>query len=269
MAELSKREIIEVLQLEKLPPGYFQNVVCRRKNWLGRFCYNMDGPRWNNFVPIPDGNSVSMEIPKELLQLASQIGNETAIYGEEEMIENSRKELGLKEKEPAFEMTYLIPDSISSSDYPTLNYKRTETSKIREDFLKIFEVAFGEEKNGSYQVEENMRKGIEKIIGEKSLGKKQISFVGYSDGEAVSTGTITAKDGKGFLYNAATHIDHRNKGYGAARTAKLIDEAKRRGINEVYIGTEPGTSVENFYKNIGCKEAFRTKAYEIDISKLK
>jgi ribosomal protein S18 acetylase RimI-like enzyme len=271
MAELSKREITEVIQLEKLPPGYFQNIVSRRKNWLGRFCYNLEGPRWNNLVPITKEGKIT-EIPQELLKIASQVGGSTAIYGGKEVIEQVKREMNLENNKTAFEMTYLVPTSslLSKSDHE-LNYRKTTEAKVQEDFLDIFEIGFGEEKNGSHQVSEAMYNGIKVDVIEDSLGKNQISFVGYKNEQPISTGTITVKDGKCFLYNVATHKEHRNQGYGSEMTRYLIEQAKSRGVDleNIYIGTEPGTSVEEFYKSLGCKEVFKTEAVDIELSNLK
>lgn len=265
---MNRRAGTEVLQAERLPPGYFENVVCRRKNWLGVFNYDLSGPRWNTLIPVPGSDGeVPGPIPQEMLELASQIGNNPCIFGEASVVEDIRQKFSNEEFEAGFEMTYLVPESVEQSDKDLdIEYRKTTDNEVREDFLQIFRIAFGEEENGTYVVSEEMDKGIKRVIEMKGLGTSRLSFVGYTGGEPVSTGSISIFNGMCSLYNVATHINHRNKGYGSAMTGHLIDTAKALGADEeeIYIGTQPGTDVEKFYKKIGCKEAFRTKALEAD-----
>jgi ribosomal protein S18 acetylase RimI-like enzyme len=268
MSEYGRERIFEIVQKNVTPPGHFQNVLAKRSGWLGLFCYGFEGPRWNQLIPVP---GEAGDVPGELLELASDIAENHSIYGESGFVDEVLEELGLEGAETAYEMTYLVPDDLpEKSSLPDVEFRRTDSEEVREDFVEIFRKAFGEkEADGSHSISDEMLKGIRRIIEEKAIGVDRTSFVGYMDGEAVATGTLTAKDGDGFMFNVASHPDHRGKGLGSAVSVKLNEEAKEKGLDEVFIGTQPGTDVENFYRNIGCREVFRTRAVEIENEELR
>lgn len=268
MAEFDKKKVFEVIQKDITPPGHFQNVLARRDGWIGVFCYDFEGPRWNKLIPVP---GESGEVPEEVLDLASEIGGDVSIYGETGFVDETIESLGLENMSTAFEMTYLVPDDLpEENSLPDVEFRRTSSSeKVREDFMEIFRKAFGEKQDdGSFEIGDAMREGVERIIEEKALGVNRISFVGYLDGEAVCTGSLISKEGEGFMFNVASHPDHRGKGLGSAVTVKLNGEAKNRGLENVFIGTQPNTDVEKFYRGIGCKEVFKVKCVEIDLEEL-
>jgi ribosomal protein S18 acetylase RimI-like enzyme len=269
MSEYGRERIFEIIQKNVMPPGHFQNVLAKRSGWLGLFCYDFEGPRWNQFIPVPGGDQE--EVPEKLMELASDIAENPSIYGESRFVDEVVESLGLEGAGTAYEMTYLVPEDLpEKSSLPDLEFKRTRSEEVRDDFLDIFRKAFGEKKeDGSYEVGDDMLEGVRKIIREEELGFDRMSFVGYVDGEPVATGTLSVKDGDGFMFNVASHPDHRGEGLGSAVSVKLKQEAERIGLEEVFIGTQPGTDVENFYRKIGCREVFKTKSVEVEIEELK
>lgn len=268
MSEFDSRRVFEVLQKDVTPPGHFQNVLARRGGWLGVFCYDFEGPRWNTFLPVP---GEAGEVPGEIVKLADSISDRISIYGEESFVEETVEDLGLEDTETAFVMTYLVPEDLpDESSLPEVDFRRMDSSEARDDFMDIFRKAFGEEQeDGSYEVGEAMEEGIQKIVEERKPGVDRKSFVGYVDGEAICTGTLISKDGEGYMFNVASDPEHRGKGYGSAVTVRLNRLAEEKGLENVFIGTQPNTDVEKFYRNIGCREVFRAKCVEIDIDELK
>lgn len=269
MDDYGRERIFEIVQKNLMPPGHFQNVLAKRDGWLGLFCYDFEGPRWNQFIPVPGGDHE--EFPEKLLDLASDIAENPSIYGESRFVDEVVESLGLEGAETIYEMTYLVPEDLpDEASLPDVEFRMTGSGEVQDDFLKVFRKAFGEEQeDGSYEVGDDMLEGIRKIIREEELGFDRTSFVGYVDGEPVATGTLSVKDGDGFMFNVASHPDHRGKGLGSAVSVRLKQEAERRGLDEVFIGTQPGTDVENFYRNIGCREVFKTKSVEVEIEELK
>lgn len=267
MSEYDKSRVFEIVQKNLTPPGHFYGAVSRKDGWMGAFSYNFEGSRWNQFIPVPGGDIGT--IPEELVDLASSMSNTVSIYGKSSFVEETVEKLGLEETDTVFEMTYLVPEDLpDESSLPGIEFKRTDTEEVRDDFLEIFRKSFGEEENGSFVISDDMREGVREIIEERSIGVDRTSFVGYKDDEAVSTGTLTAKDGEGFLFNVASHPDHRGEGFGTAVSVRLNKEAKEKGLDEVFIGTQPNTDVEKFYKSIGCREVFKTKCVELSLDEL-
>lgn len=268
MSEFDRKRVFEIVQKDITPPGHFYSTLSRKDGWLGAFSYDFDGPRWNQFIPVPDEDK--SEIPQKLIDLASSMSSTASLYGESDFVEKTIDELGLEDTETVYEMTYLVPDNLpDQSSLPDVEFRRTDSEEVREDFTDIFRKAFGEEQDdGSYEISDEMLEGLKRIIEEKVIGVDRTSFVGYVDGEAVATGTLTAKEGDGFLFNVASHPDHRGEGYGTAVSVKLNNLAKEKGLDEVLIGTEPNTDVEKFYRSIGCREVFVASCVEIDLNEL-
>lgn len=269
MDEYGRRRVFEVIQNDFTPPGHFQEVLCRKGGWLGVFCYDFEEPRWNRLIPVP-GEDVK-EVPEEFLDLAEDISDRHSIYGEKSFVEETVELLGLENVENDFEMTYLVPDDLpSQEDLPEVDYRRTDSEEVIDDFVEIFRKAFGEKQDdGSYSISDAMHEGLLRVIRDEDIGVDRTSFVGYIDGEPVSTGTLSFSEGDGFLFNVASHPDRRGEGLGTGITRRLVNLADEKGLDEVFIGTEPNTDVEKFYRSIGCREVFTTKSVEIELGELR
>lgn len=269
MSEFDKEDVFEIVQKDITPPGHFFTTLSRKDGWLGAFSYNFEGPRWNKFIPVPGESNVS--VPSELVELGSSMGETASIYGESSFVDETIESLGLEKTELAYEMTYLVPDDLPDNDsLPDVEFRKTDTEEVREDFMDIFRKAFGEEKkDGSYEINDAMREGVRRIIEEKDIGADRSSFVGYMDGEPVATGTLAVKEGDGYFYNVASDPNHRGKGLGTAVSVRLNKLAEEKGLDDVFIGTQPNTDVEKFYRSIGCREVFKTKCVEVDLDELK
>lgn len=268
MSGFDSLRVFEILQKDVTPPGYFQNVLAKRSGWLGVFCYDFEGPRWNTFLPVPGEDG---EVPEELIDLGKSISDRFSIYGEKDFVEEKIDELGLENTEIAFVMTYLVPEDLPDEDsLPDVDFRRMDSEEAREDFHDIFRRSFGERKDdGSYELNDAMSEGVKKIAAEDFVGVDRKSFVGYVDGEAVCTGTLVSKEGEGYLFNVASDPEHRGKGYGTTVTVRLNQLAEEKGLENVYIGTQPNTDVEKFYRGIGCREVFKAKCVEIDLDELR
>lgn len=269
MTEFDREKVFEVVQKNSTPPGHFYSTLSRKDGWLGAFSYNFEDYRWNQLIPVP-GND-HCKVPVELVDLASDMGDKVSIYGEKGFVDEVVDDLGLEDVDIAFEMTYLVPEDLpEGSSLPDLKFRQTDDEEVREDFMDIFRKSFGKEmENGSYFIGDDMRVGVRKIIEEKTIGVERVSYVGYQDGVSVAIGTLTVKDGEGFMFNVASHPDHRGEGFGTAVSVKLEQEAENIGLEQVFIGTQPNTDVENFYKGIGCREVFKTKCVEVEFDDLR
>ncbi len=268
MSEYDRSRVFEVVQKDIIPPGHFFSTLSQKNGWLGAFSYNFEGARWNKFIPVP-GEDVD-SIPRELVELASDMSNTVSIYGKSDFVDETIEKLGLENTNTAYEMTYLVPDDLPDENtLPDVEFRRTDTEEVRDDFINIFRKAFGEkQEDGTYTVSDEMLEGVRKIIEERVIGVNRTSFVGYQNGKPVATGTLTAKEGEGYMFNVASDPDHRGEGLGSAISVRLNKEAQKKGLDEVFIGTQPNTDVEKFYRSIGCREVFKTKCVEIDLEEL-
>jgi GNAT superfamily N-acetyltransferase len=65
------------------------------------------------------------------------------------------------------------------------------------------------------------------------------TFVGRVGGEAVSTATLVVTDEVAGVYTVATPTAHRSRGYGAALTAAVVEEGRRRGCTLASLQASP------------------------------
>ena len=77
-------------------------------------------------------------------------------------------------------------------------------------------------------------------------------YVGFQDGQAVTSGTLLMSDGIASIYNVSTPPEQRRRGYGSAITAYMMGEAIRCGNGLMWIwASDAGKSV---YARLGFVE---------------
>ena len=90
-------------------------------------------------------------------------------------------------------------------------------------------------------------------------------FVGYHDGNIVSSGTLFISHGSVMLHNLATKTAYTNRGFGTALTLHMMKCAKEIGIQHFFLDSSAdGVSI---YKKIGFKVYATTIVYSPEKTK--
>lgn len=80
-------------------------------------------------------------------------------------------------------------------------------------------------------------------------GVGYLKGVGYLDGRPVNSSTLVLTQGMAGIYNVSTPPAHRRRGYGAAITWHMLDEARARGHRDAFVWSSP--MGKNAYQSLG------------------
>jgi ribosomal protein S18 acetylase RimI-like enzyme len=132
----------------------------------------------------------------------------------------------------------------------------------REDFLKVFSIAFGGEAttaDGYGDLPPEYLSVLRDFFaGKGKPGIEYVPLVAYFNNEPVGCGSIHICGEYAGLYNVGTLPKSRKKGIGAAVSAEAVKIAKSKGVSTIFFQTQPGGSVQKFYEGLGCEVIFET-----------
>lgn len=134
--------------------------------------------------------------------------------------------------------------------------KQVMDEKTIHDFEEVFLNAYGGEKTPEQPYGELDKTYLDALIRSFSNREKFIHFVCYVGNTPVSVATLCFENGKGGIYNVGTLPNYRGKGYGTVATIECINEWKKRCGEVLFLQTETGSSVEQWYKKLGFKLEF-------------
>ncbi|EGT3615638.1 GNAT family N-acetyltransferase [Clostridium perfringens] len=91
-----------------------------------------------------------------------------------------------------------------------------------------------------------------------------LAFFELRDNNTIGYGQILLIKGKYTVANFGIVKEFRGKGYGEALLVHILNQAKLKGLNEVYIKVKSdNTSAVNLYKKMGFKESSEINIYEL------
>ena len=134
--------------------------------------------------------------------------------------------------------------------------KQVVDDKTTYDFIEVFLSAYGGEKTPEQPYGELDKAYLDALTRSFDNGDKFIHFVCYEGSIPVSGATLCFEEGKGGLYNVGTKPNSRGKGYGTAVTIECINEWKKRCGEVLFLQTETGSVVEQWYYKLGFKLEF-------------
>ena len=101
---------------------------------------------------------------------------------------------------------------------------------------------------------------FKEVFDSDSVWDRFISYVGYVDGEPVTTTAIIAGAGVVGVYNVATLPGHQNRGYGETVMRHAIAEVRReRGMERVILQSTPAGL--KLYERMGFRTVARLAVY--------
>ena len=139
--------------------------------------------------------------------------------------------------------------------------KRAVCGKERQDFVDVFLAAYGGEKTPEKPYGDLPKEYTECL--EKSFDNpKFYHFVCYCDGVAVSVATLCVHDGFGGLYNIGTRPEYERRGFGLAVTDAAINQWQSLCGKSLFLQTETGTGIDDWYERLGFVRVFDGAVYE-------
>ena len=98
------------------------------------------------------------------------------------------------------------------------------------------------------------------VFDSESVWDRFMSFVGYVDGEAVSTTSIVCGGGVLGVYNVATLPGHQRHGYGETVMRHALQEARKlHGSKSIILQSTPAGL--RLYQRMGFREVARVTVY--------
>lgn len=132
---------------------------------------------------------------------------------------------------------------------PTLDLRRVENGPVRDAFCAIGALCFHVPPAWFNQVFDNA-----------SVWRDFVGYVGYQDGEPVSTAAIVLGGDAIGVYNVATLPMHQGRGYGEAVVRQALDDARRRSGAERVVLQSTGAGF-NLYKRMGFRTITNVAVY--------
>jgi GNAT superfamily N-acetyltransferase len=137
-----------------------------------------------------------------------------------------------------------------------LNVRKVIDEKTAVDFLNVFTSAYGGEKTPEQPYGELDKTYFDALSRTFHDTVKYFHCVCYEVQSPVSIATLCFVDGKGGLYNVGTSPHARGKGYGTVATKACIDEWCKLGGTDLFLQTETGSVVEQWYYKLGFELQF-------------
>lgn len=84
-------------------------------------------------------------------------------------------------------------------------------------------------------------------------------LIGKKEGRTIATGSVLCTPEGAYLYNIATHISERKKGYASALAYRLLEIAKKQGCDQMALVSSPQAA--NIYTQLGFETLTNYRIY--------
>lgn len=223
---------------------------------------------WNYAAEINIKEENVNELIKMIIDFYSSNNRDPAIY-----ITPSTRPLNLQEylKELGFElqfsdawMFYNNNQKKKNQKSSIFNIKEVKNKDEIELFVKIFNEVYG-----GTPTDDEPYGGLPSYYGEalqesflKSHQNKIVNnYIAYLDNKVVGIGSLISTKKYAGIYNVGTIPEFRKKGVGTAISMKAIDDSIKQNIEILFLQTEKGSYVEQFYTNLGFSTRFYGEGY--------
>ena len=132
---------------------------------------------------------------------------------------------------------------------PAIEVRRVADCPTRDDFCAIGSLCF-----------HVPLPWFSEVFDSESVWKRFAAYVGYADGEPVSTTAVVAGAGAIGVYNVATVPERQRRGFGEAVMRHAVDEARRaHGEAQVILQSTPAGY--HLYERMGFRTVTRVSVY--------
>lgn len=148
-----------------------------------------------------------------------------------------------------------INQYIERCDLKFIEVKNLDDMKV---FVEVFKNAYssGSSEDIYGALPEYYYEALFSSFHNKENGKKVIHLIGYSNDEPVSIATCIAFKQFAGIYNVGTAHKHRKKGFGSITSAAAISNAMAQDSKLIFLQTENGSYVEQFYSKLAFSKQF-------------
>jgi N-acetylglutamate synthase and related acetyltransferases len=157
--------------------------------------------------------------------------------------------------------TWQVYDGRSITINEEKELKLVRTQKDKEDFIDVFVSAYGGEKSLEQPYGALPNTYVDCLRRSMDDTKKNHHFIVYNNQFPASVATLCFEDGIGGLYNVGTKPAYRGRGFGLYVTQACIEQWKKLKGNSLFLQTEIGSKVENWYKSLAFTEVFVGEFY--------
>ena len=138
---------------------------------------------------------------------------------------------------------------------------QVETKQQKEDFVEVFLAAYGGGKTPEKPYGDLSPEYTKALI--KSFGlDKFYHYICYNDGVPVSIASMCFVNGVAGLYNIGTRPEYERKGFGLAVTDACINQWLKLSGTKLFLQTETGTGIDDWYERMGFAKIFFGAIYE-------
>lgn len=155
--------------------------------------------------------------------------------------------------------------SFTSKNYTlkkAFNIKRVSNSKQVDDFVEVFLSAYGGGKTPEKPYGDLPPEYTQALL-QSFDNEKFYHFICYNDNNVpVSVASMCFVDGVAGLYNVGTKPEYEKQGYGLAVTDACITQWLKLSGTKLFLQTETGTGIDDWYEKMGFAKIFYGAIYE-------
>lgn len=132
-------------------------------------------------------------------------------------------------------------------------------------FIKIFEKVYGLGASGLYS---NLSAGYSEVLEEsfskKSKGRTLVHYLAKINGKPVGCASMIFNKKYAALYSLGVIPEFRRKGIAIALAMRRIEDAKKNGIEKIFLQTEEGSENEKLFERWGFRTSFVGRCYVLE-----
>lgn len=182
-------------------------------------------------------------------------------------VQEVRRRSGTRQYQDAW-MFFIEPESgVSTTHEETrsdIQIRRVSDEAGREDFVNVFIAAYGGEA-GSDEPYGGLPATYFTALRQSFLARSVDTFhlVAYRNSKPLAIATLVQSPGWGGIYNVGSEPASRHLGLGSMISQRCIDIWKGSGGHTLFLQTESGSKVEQFYSRLGFRTEFLGECFSI------